>query len=204
MENTGFKGLLRTLYQRVILSYKTTLIGLGIAAADVVIEYTQAADLPTWAHTLIGLVAAAFVLVKAKHPTLPPPPNVGAGAVALVLVGSMLLSGCAFFRPLEPKLVQCLTSPAGAVLQDVGGALDHHTPEIRLDELAIKYGIEAVLCALGVFVDALEQVQINGGAGSGGPLLACTDGPCTVDNTTRLIRARAYLAEARVRFQLAP
>ena len=33
MENTGFKGLLKTLYQRVILSWATTAMGFGVALA---------------------------------------------------------------------------------------------------------------------------------------------------------------------------
>jgi hypothetical protein len=38
VENTGLKGLFVTLYQRVILSYKTTLVGIGLAVAGVIVD----------------------------------------------------------------------------------------------------------------------------------------------------------------------
>jgi hypothetical protein len=70
MENTGFKGLLITLWQRVILSYKTTLLGIGIAAVGIVIEHF--AQSPNKVIATAAIVAGSILaLVKEK---LPPPP----------------------------------------------------------------------------------------------------------------------------------
>ncbi len=70
MENTGLKGLFVTLWQRVIVSYKTTLIGIGVAAVPFVIEYFTKSPNKTLAT--IGLVlGGAFALVKEKLPAPP-------------------------------------------------------------------------------------------------------------------------------------
>ena len=67
-ENTGFKGIWVTLYQRVILSYKSTLIGIGIAAASVFVDAMVAS--PNKIVSIIGGVVAA-VLALYKSPTVP-------------------------------------------------------------------------------------------------------------------------------------
>lgn len=74
MENTGFKGLLVTLYQRVILSYKSTLIGIAILAGTVIAE--NLVNSPNKILTTIGAILAA-VLAMVKSPTLqdPKPPT---------------------------------------------------------------------------------------------------------------------------------
>jgi uncharacterized membrane protein len=73
MENTGFKGLLVTLYQRIVLSYKTTLIGIGVAAAGAVVDY-YASSPNKVVSVICGLVATVLVFIKEKYPTpvLPP------------------------------------------------------------------------------------------------------------------------------------
>jgi hypothetical protein len=71
MENTGFRGLLVTLWQRVILSYKTTLLGLVILAAGYGID--ALAHSPNKIASTIGAVlATVFALVKEKLPAPPP------------------------------------------------------------------------------------------------------------------------------------
>ena len=131
-----------------------------------------------------------------QSPLLPP------GAVGILLcVCAFGLSSCAFLRPLEPKLVNCVTSPTSTVLKDVGAALgDASTKwEAKLDNLALQWGIDTVLCAIGVFVEAFEKVQATGGAGIMAEACDPNTSSCPVDNTTRLIRARSYLAGAHVR-----
>jgi energy-converting hydrogenase Eha subunit A len=72
MENVGFRGLIVTLWQRVVLSYKTTLLGLGVLVLGVVLENLVASPNKIVA-TVAGVLAAIFALVKEK---LPPPPPV--------------------------------------------------------------------------------------------------------------------------------
>jgi hypothetical protein len=67
-ENTGFKGIWVTLYQRVILSYKSTLIGMAVLAASVITDQLVAS--PNKVISLIGGVIAA-VLAMYKAPTVP-------------------------------------------------------------------------------------------------------------------------------------
>ncbi len=67
MENTGLKGLFVTLYQRVILSYKTTLLGLGVVAAGVIVENLVHSPNKMIA-TIAGVAGAVLALVKDKLP----------------------------------------------------------------------------------------------------------------------------------------
>jgi hypothetical protein len=71
MENTGFKGLLVTLYQRVILSYRSTLIGILVACAPFVIDYVTAQSNPVL-HAIGLVLGSVFALVKEQLPKPPP------------------------------------------------------------------------------------------------------------------------------------
>lgn len=63
MENTGLKGLLVTLYQRVIKSYKTTLIGMAVVAGGVIVE--NMIHSPNKTITIIGgIIGAVLALIK--------------------------------------------------------------------------------------------------------------------------------------------
>lgn len=71
MENTGLKGLLKTLYQRVVLSYKTTLIGLGVVVLGTVAD--ELAKSPSKILTIVAsVVGGILILIKQKFPTPPP------------------------------------------------------------------------------------------------------------------------------------
>lgn len=75
MENTGFKGLLVTLWQRVFLSYKSTLVGIGCVAAGYVVQYLV--DVLSGSQNKIAatagvLIGTVFALVKDKLPAPPP------------------------------------------------------------------------------------------------------------------------------------
>lgn len=63
MENTGLKGLLVTLYQRVIKSYKTTLIGMAVAAGAVIVENMVHSPNKTLA-IVGGVIGAILALIK--------------------------------------------------------------------------------------------------------------------------------------------
>jgi uncharacterized membrane protein len=70
MENTGIKGLFVTLYQRVILSYKTTLFGIGVVAIGAVADYL--ATSPNKIVTIIAsILGAVLMLIKEKYPAPP-------------------------------------------------------------------------------------------------------------------------------------
>ena len=187
MENYGFKGLLVTLWQRVILSYKSTLVGIGIALADATIQYLTAAPIPTWAHTLVGLAAAALVLVKEPPKT---PPSSAAAALVLVCVGSLGLSGCQYFKPqVKADLLSCaavtLQTEVANALPDVVAALqgDAVDWQARLDVLIAKGG-QGVICAFWALVRNLEIG--SGGAG---------EGEAGLSPTVLLTRAYVYAAD---------
>lgn len=65
------KAILSALYERVIKAYKSTLIGLALVAAVVVVEQLQVAALPSWAQAVVGVVASILALYKGKQPALP-------------------------------------------------------------------------------------------------------------------------------------
>lgn len=68
------KSLGVALYQRVIVSYKSTLIGIGLASAVLVVDQSVAAlhALPKgWAQVLASLLALAGAYLKGKAPPAP-------------------------------------------------------------------------------------------------------------------------------------
>jgi hypothetical protein len=69
------KAIAGSLYDRVFVAYKSTLIGLGLVAADVVVSNLQTAALPQWAHALVGVVAAVLTLYKGKASAPQPTPT---------------------------------------------------------------------------------------------------------------------------------
>lgn len=71
MENFGFSGLLKTLWQRVFVSYKTTLIGLALVGADAVVSYLGSVSLPTWLHAVVGIAASVLALYKSQNQLAP-------------------------------------------------------------------------------------------------------------------------------------
>lgn len=75
MENTGFKGLLTSLYQRIILSYKTTLIGLAVAAVGVIADYYVNSPNKIVAG-IFAAIGGVLVFIKEQYPPpgLPPSP----------------------------------------------------------------------------------------------------------------------------------
>ena len=69
-----WKAIGSALYERVVKAYKSTLIGIGLEAAVVVIDVVNAADVPNWVHAVVGVVAAILALYRGKQaaPALKP------------------------------------------------------------------------------------------------------------------------------------
>lgn len=66
------KSLGRHLYERVILSYKSTLLGLLLAAGVEVVNYLQASPDPKL-HMLATGLGLVFALLRAEGVGVPPP-----------------------------------------------------------------------------------------------------------------------------------
>ena len=114
MENTGFKGLGVTLWQRVILSYKSTLVGIAVVAAGQVIDYY--ANSPNKIVSTVCAVAGGLLaLLKSKdllpkEPLVPSapasiPPKTPALMLGLLILG---LSVPGMVRA-DPQFGGCLT-----------------------------------------------------------------------------------------------
>jgi ABC-type transport system involved in cytochrome c biogenesis permease subunit len=84
--NFGFKGLLVTLYQRVILSYKTTLIGIALAGAGAALDYFAKSpnSIVSWVAGTLGTI---LVLVKDRNGWTVP--NVTPALLAAALLGML-------------------------------------------------------------------------------------------------------------------
>ena len=65
------KSLGVALWTRVVVAYKSTLLGIAIAVADVILQQLDAVQMPQWAHALVALVAAALALYKGKAKVAP-------------------------------------------------------------------------------------------------------------------------------------
>jgi hypothetical protein len=112
MENFGFSGLAKTLYQRVILSYRTTLIGLAFVAGDALLSYLTSVNLPSAVHYGVGILAAGFALVKEQSaiPPLASPKGsarLGATAALAALLGCASLTACKTLPPVVTDVLQC-------------------------------------------------------------------------------------------------
>lgn len=72
-ENTGFKGILVTLFQRIILSYKSTLIGIAVMAVGYFVDlYANSPN--KLVSTIAGVVGAVLLFYKEKVPAPAPAP----------------------------------------------------------------------------------------------------------------------------------
>lgn len=72
MENFGFAGLAKTIWQRVFVSYKSTLLGLALVGADAAVSYLTSVQLPTWLHAVVGVAASVLALYKSQAQVLKP------------------------------------------------------------------------------------------------------------------------------------
>jgi hypothetical protein len=73
MENTGLKGLGITLWQRVVLSYKSTLIGVAVVAVGVLAE--NLVNSPNKILSTVGaIIGAVLIMMKDKLPAPPTTP----------------------------------------------------------------------------------------------------------------------------------
>lgn len=187
----GWKELLSTLYHRVILSYRSTLVGIAIALCDAALSYSQSVQLPSWAHTLVGILAAAFVLLKEKAGSRSP-----AGFVPLLALVAFSSSSCAVLKPAGQAALNCAETAAIQAAKDVGpavldalsGATDGW--QAVLDRLRVSAG-GAVVCALQAFIDQVEkQASTQGGAWQASYLT----GPDR-DVAVRYQRAKLYLSK---------
>ena len=60
------KAILSALWERVVVAYKSTLLGLALVAADAIVSSLQVAEIPQWAHVVVGVVASILALYKGK------------------------------------------------------------------------------------------------------------------------------------------
>jgi hypothetical protein len=56
------------LYERVFKAYKTTLLAMALATADVVVTQLNLLALPGWAHGLVAIVATVLTFYKKAAP----------------------------------------------------------------------------------------------------------------------------------------
>ena len=95
------------LYQRVIVSYRSTLIGIGLAVAVELVEFTTSYlnALPAnWAHVIASVLVILGGLLRSKQAIKIVPPAAILLALALALparadFGVLCLSGCAKAAP---------------------------------------------------------------------------------------------------------
>lgn len=73
MENFGWSGLFKTIWQRVFVSYKTTLLGLALVGADAAVTYLGSVQLPTWLHAVVGVAASLLALYKSQKQVVAAP-----------------------------------------------------------------------------------------------------------------------------------
>lgn len=137
-----FKAFFVGLYHRLWLSYRSTLLGLLVAAAAESLAYFGSTQgVPPYIHALIGLVAAPFLMWKdqaVKDGTIKL-------LVALFLVSS--LSACAFFQKVEAVAEACsseLIQTGIDILETVAGdqaALAQFTAQLGPDAKCVAQAI---------------------------------------------------------------
>jgi hypothetical protein len=153
VENTGLKGLLVTIYQRVILSYKTTLIAILIATADATLAYLSEAPLPDWVHTVVGIAVAILALLKEKKPAKAVPPL---APVAVLLLGcTFLLGSCAHVRHATADLLDC------AAVEVTKALVEHAKQALGLEEGAWQTALQEVVAKGGPCVVYVAKQELE-------------------------------------------
>ncbi len=66
------KTIGNALWARLWGSYKSTLLGMALVAADVIVTQLEGATLPNWAHAAVGIAATLLALYRGK--VVAPPP----------------------------------------------------------------------------------------------------------------------------------
>jgi len=66
-----FKDIMKDLYERVFKAYKSTFLGLGLLALDVVVQHLMGMSNPV-VHSLVGLLATVLVFYRGKYPAPTP------------------------------------------------------------------------------------------------------------------------------------
>jgi hypothetical protein len=114
----------------------------------------------------------------------------------VLLVGAMTMSGCATFKSIGRKTVECsnphLMQGAGEVFGKVGDILRGSSGAYRdeLDRLALQVGAQVVLCAVqAAYTEALEAINRHNACG---PMLSCYSGSDPMAEIAAG-RANAYL-----------
>lgn len=65
-----FKEIMSDLYVRVVKAYKYTLLGIGLVAADVVVQHLASVNNPI-VHAVVGLLGTVLVFYKGQYPAPP-------------------------------------------------------------------------------------------------------------------------------------
>jgi hypothetical protein len=72
MENTGFKGIMLTLWQRIILSYKSSLIGLVVMVVGYFVEVY--APSPNKIISTVATIVGGLLMFYKEQNKVPAPP----------------------------------------------------------------------------------------------------------------------------------
>lgn len=197
MENTGLKGILVTLWQRVILSYETTLIGVGLEIAAKALDVLGGMQLPNWLSTIVHIAAGVLALYKQTNPRR----SGAAGAVTLLLVSAALgLQACKHVPQPVIDVVNCSEAKGRqqwpGVLAEVtrileADAVDPTAWQAELQNVVATAGRDLVACALDTIISGLKsEAALEGVA----PTVSRAVGqvPLSVE-LARAIEARASL-----------
>ncbi len=154
--------MFKTLFDRIFVSYKSTLLGLAAALVVEVVSYfasgTGPAGAPPWVHIIAGLILAPLLAWKDQEQKkgdiieIKPPPRgfVSVRALVQLLIGALLLSGmasCAFIhKEFGASIGQDELDCAEASLHEVA---DKFVPQLAvLFATAASEGLAAALAQL--------------------------------------------------------
>jgi len=195
------KGLAKELYSRVVLAWKPTLLGFALALADAAVSYLQLAQLPSWAHWAVGLVATALALYKGGQGRTD---EAIKGSLLGVLVGCVVaanLSGCATVKSIFRSTVDCSRSPlaeqgallAGAAYDALSKPATNWKP--AMEQIALAAGEDLAVCAVRAVVAELDKKPT---ATQGSALVAAylvAPGPRVALDADAYLHAKEWLAD---------
>jgi hypothetical protein len=178
------KAFFVALYQRLWLSYKSTLLGILVAALVEIVGYFAAgnANTPPWVHILAGCLSAPLLAWKEQA--------VKDGTIKLLVLAifCLNLTSCAFFQRAAPAVEACAEKDPALVGQVMQALSDVEEANWIGALVALVPDVALRTCIVQAIVDATKSVAPVQGVPTGSAA-ALAENP--QQRMTR--RANAYL-----------
>ena len=193
-------AFLSFMLERFVKSYRSSLVGLAIVAADLALTFLQNAPIPPWAHVIVGVLALALGATKDRPR---PSPDSAAGALCLFVAAAALLSGfagCAHVRAAAEATIDCARPEIAARALDLAKpaydalAKGDDSWKTAIASFATQAGEGLAICAVRAVLAELQAKPSAVVHGAGALAFYAVPGPVALADAAAYVHAKAYLA----------